>query len=795
VRGRIAWARWGRGLGVAALLLALAIGLGAFVPKRLPEARLPSRVLARPHRIVPGQGVEATHLEDRLQRLGYRRTRSREPGLGEYFLGESRVVIQRREFEGPKGAVAPARYELRLAGGDRVTAIRDERGQERAEALLDPETVGALADDAPVDRVLVRLGELPRHLLDAVLVVEDRRFHEHHGLDLRRTGGALLANLRAKRVRQGGSTITQQLVKNVFLTHERSVVRKLREAWLALRVERAHDKDEILEAYLNTIYLGQRGPVSVVGVEAAARHYFGHSARTLRLEESALLAGMIRGPGFYSPFTDPERALARRNRVLEMMAEAGLVSADEAAAAAKRPLGDVETPPAAAPRPAWFLAKLERDFAAELPGLDLQRDRVVVFSGLDAELQLAAEGAVRRGVEQLEAAFPRVRRKNSPLQAALVALEPRSGAILAYVGGRSWGESQFDRVAQARRQPGSAFKPVVLLAALARGAGGAPAFTLASLLADEPLEVDTPQGAWRPANYEKEFRGPITLRRALEDSVNVPFVRVTLALGPEAIVETARRMGIESPLEPVPSLALGAGEVSPLELARAYALLANGGERVAVRSAFHVLDLDGRPLHEAAALAERAFDPAEVALVTSALEGAVNRGTGYALRELGYRGPVAGKTGTTNDGRDAWFVGYTPELAAAVWVGFDDGTPLGLTGARAALPIFGRFLLAALGSRGGRDFPEPPGLERVAIHEPTGLRAGFLCWGDSEWFLAGTAPSERCGPDWLAGERGPPPDAEPEAPPGAPRRRAPRDPVGRFFRVLGEIIEEAGRGR
>jgi penicillin-binding protein 1B len=771
-------------LGVGFVLAA-----GALVPKRLPEPTLPSRVLARPHRIAPGQSVEATRLEARLGRLGYRRTRSPEPGLGEYFRGEGRLVVQRREFLGPLGPVAPARFELRLRG-ERIAAIRDERGEERPDALLDPETLGALADDAPVDRVLVRLGELPRHLLDAVLVVEDRRFHEHHGLDLRRTGGALLANLRARGVRQGGSTITQQLVKNVFLTHERSVVRKLREAWLALRVERAHTKDEILEAYLNTIYLGQRGPVSVVGVEAAARHYFGHSARSLDLGESALLAGMIRGPGFYSPFTHPERARERRGRVLARMAKAGAISEEEAAAAAKRPLGSVEKPPAA-PRPAWFLAKLERDFAEELPGLDLREQRVVVFSGLDAELQLAAEAAVRRGVEQLEADFPRLRREDAPLEAALVALEPRSGAILAYVGGRSFAQSQFDRVAQARRQPGSAFKPVVLLAALVRGQGGAPAFTLASLLADEPLEVATPQGPWRPANYEKEFRGPITLRRALEDSVNVPFVRVALALGPEAIVETAHRMGIESPLEPVPSLALGAGEVSPLELARAYALLANGGERVAPRAAFHVTDLAGRPLHEAAPQLERAFDPAEVALVTSALEGAVNHGTGHALRELGYRGPVAGKTGTTNDGRDAWFAGYAPELAAAVWVGFDDGTPLGLTGARAALPIFARFLGAALGAEGGRDFVEPPGLERVAIHQPTGLRAGFFCWGSSEWFLAGTAPAERCGPDWFARRERPPapgPGAPGEAPP-PPRR----DPLGRFFRVLGEILEDGGR--
>jgi penicillin-binding protein 1B len=783
---RTTWARWGwaRRSGAVALALALLLGLGALVPKRLPEPVLPSRVLARPHRIVAGQSVEATHLIERLRRLGYRPTRAAEPEIGEYAEGEGRIVIGRREFAAPSGTVSPARIELRLGRGGRIAAIRGEGGGERPEALLDPEALGALADDAPVDRVWVRLGELPPHLIDAVLVTEDKRFHAHRGLDLRRTGGALLANVRARRVREGGSTITQQLVKNVFLSHERTVLRKLHEAWLALRVERAHGKDEILEAYLNTIYLGQRGPVSVVGVEAASRHYFGHSARTLSLEESALLAGMIRGPGLYSPSKRAERARERRNRVLARMAEAGRISAADADAAAKRPLGTVAAPPAA-PRPAWLLAKLERDLAAA--GVDPRDERVVVYTGLDAQLQLAAESAVRRGIEQLEAAFPRLVREDSPLQAALVALEPAGGAIVAYVGGRSFAASQFDRAEQARRQPGSAMKPIVLLAALARGEGGAPAFTLASLLADEPLEIDTPQGPWRPANYEKEFRGPITLRRALEDSVNVPFARVALALGPEAIVAAAERMGIESPLEPVPSLALGAGEVSPLELARAYALLANGGERVAVRAAFHVTDLAGESRWEAPPpVAERAFDPAEVALVTSALEGAVNRGTGHGLRALGYRGPVAGKTGTTNDGRDAWFVGYTPELVAAVWVGYDDGQPLGLTGARAALPIFGRFLSAALGAEGGRRFAEPPGLERVAIHEPSGLRAGFLCWGDREWFLAGTAPAERCGPSWLedaiARERREPP------PPGRERRR-PLDPVGDLLRVLGEILE------
>jgi penicillin-binding protein 1B len=779
-------AKWVWVAAGSGLALALAFGLGALVPKRLPEPTLQNRVLARPHRIAPGQDLAATHLVRRIERLGYRLTRSAAPGPGEYARGDDRIAIGRREFAGPEGVVPAASIEVRLSHG-RIAELRDEHGGELPEAWLEPEAVGSLAEDAPLDRVAVGLDSLPKHLIDAVLVVEDRHFRDHHGLDLVRIVGALFANLRAGAVREGGSTITQQLVKNVFLSHERTVLRKLREAWLALRVERAHTKDEILAAYLNTIYLGQRGAVSVVGVEAGARHYFGHSARTLDLAESALLVGMIRGPGFYSPFTHPDVARERRNQVLEMMAQEEVITAQQAAAAAKRPLGNVEKPPALA-RPRWFLAKIERDLASALPHLDLREDRVAVYTGLDADLQVAAESAVREGVEHLRAGYPRLRKSHAPLQAALVAIEPATGAVLAYVGGSRWAENQFDHVAQARRQPGSAFKPIVLLAALARRPDGAPAFTLASLLPDEPLELETPQGTWRPANYQKEFRGPITLRRALEDSVNVPFARVGLAIGPETIVDAARRMGIESPLDPVPSLALGAGEVSPLELARAYALLANGGERVAVRDVWRVTDADGKELYAERALREREFDPAEVALVVSALEGAVNRGTGAPLRDLGYRGPVAGKTGTTNDARDAWFVGFTPELVAAVWVGFDDGTPLGLTGAQAALPIFGRFLLSAIGPDGGAEFEEPPGLERVAIHEASGMRASFFCWGDDEWFLAGTAPSETCGPGWAREE-----PVAGESDDHRPRRPLPRDPVARFFQRLFRGLAEERR--
>jgi membrane carboxypeptidase/penicillin-binding protein len=327
----------------------------------------------------------------------------------------------------------------------------------------------------------------------------------------------------------------------------------------------------------------------------------------------------------------------------------------------------------------------------------------------------------------------------------------------------------------------------VALAALARGSDGRPAFTLASVLSDEPLSLETPTGLWEPANYGGEFRGTVTLRQAIEDSVNIPFARVGIAIGPEQIVRTAQRMGIEAPLTAVPSLALGTSEVSPLEMAAAYALLANGGSRVEPRSYRAVIDRSGAPIGARPPVAKREFAAAEVAIVTSALQGVVDRGTGHALRDSGFEGPMAGKTGTTNDSRDAWFIGYTPELVAAVWVGFDDGTSLGLTtGSGAALPIFTDFVLASLGREGGADFEEPEGLETVMIEEASGRRAGLFCWGHPELFLTGTAPEERCGPDWFADKPKPSDEAAAHGDTRQQRRRG--GSGGGFFQRLRNIV-------
>ncbi len=764
-------------IGVAILAL---LAVAASGPIALPKLAVASRILSRPHRVLPGQSLKHSDLVGRLRRQGYRQIESGVPRPGEFRHGRGQLILHRRSFVGAVAADGEGPVTIHVDWRGNLRSIVDQRARPLSSLLLEPEVVGTFHGPSREDRHLVRLEAVPRHLVDAVLTVEDRRFFEHAGLDLRRLAGAMLANLRAGRVVQGGSTLTQQLVKNLYLDDARTLTRKLREAWLALRLERSHDKTEILEAYLNTIYLGQHGSVSVRGIDAASRHYFGKRVEEVSLSEAALLAGLIRGPGLYSPYRDPEAARARRDRVLGMLLETEHITSEEYVVALADPLGVLSEPPQPVTAP-YFAARVEREVREALPDADLAREGWTVYTGLDASLQYFAQRAVRRGVERLEADFPELLREHSPLQAAMVVMDPRNGEILALVGGRDWGSSQFDRATQARRQPGSVFKPIVALAALSRGPEGVPPFTLASVLEDEPLEIETPEGPWAPENYDGEFRGRTNLRTAIERSINVPVARLGLALGPQRIIETARRIGIESRLAAVPSLALGAFELTALEVARAYAVLASEGYRTKPLAYRRVVDAEGTTLAALTPERVRVYDPAETALVTSALRGAVDHGTGRGLRWRGYRGPAAGKTGTTNGFRDAWFVGYTPALVAVVWVGFDDGASLELPGARAALPIFAEFIVATLGPEGGASFETPAGVEFVRVNKASGLRAGWGCTGRQEIFLTGTAPTGKCTPIWarITGGRSRDEHAAAEAPDVDARRPpAPRAPSG-----------------
>ncbi len=638
--------------------------------------------------------------------------------LGFVAIGTEAIV--RARLVPPADRIPTALYTRPVPWG------RD--GERRA-----PVAIGTPGGTAVERRIPVRLSEVPDHLVQAVLAVEDRRFYQHHGLDVRRIAGALLANVKAGGITQGGSTITQQLAKNLFLSASRTPLRKLREAAMALVLEIRYDKPTILEAYLNEIYLGQDADRGIHGVGAAARYYFGKGAGKITLAESALLAGMISAPNRYVPTRNPESARERRDLVLKLLADQERIPRSVAERASRTGL-PTRTFGGSAIDGRYF-----RDFTlATLPDR-LPGRGMAVYTTLDATLQRAAERAVRSGLD---------RSAMSGAEAALVAIDPRNGEVLAMVGGRDYGASQFNRAALARRQPGSAFKPVVALAALERWEGHDPAFTLASMVEDEPLRVDTPKGPWEPGNYDGQFRGPVTVREAMEQSLNVPFARIGLTIGPERIVATARRLGIASPLHAVPSLALGSSEVTPLELVRAYGVLAAGGDlaspRVVLGQARYGAELDAAPGAEVA----RVVDPATAYLVTSTLEGVVTRGTGRALNQDGRFGNIAGKTGTSNDWRDAWFIAYSPSLVVGVWVGFDDGRSLRLTGAGAALPIVARFLADA-----GSD------AESESFEVPEGISEGYVTLADAdcgsrEIFLEGTEPPDGgCGmeqPSWDA---------------------------------------------
>jgi len=815
--GRAGRARHGgrRGLGVwralAVSLALLAFGGGVFVTRavvrldRVVRARfegrlftVPSRVYSAPTMLSAGLDVRTIALRDTLRRLGYRESAEGEVGTpGTTAWASDRVLVHLRGFEHPTRAEAPRRIEITLSGSD-IDGIRDlETGREMAVALLEPETVGAYYGPEHEQRELVRVGAVPRHLIDAILAVEDQRFEEHGGIDWVRVLGAAWANVRAGSIQQGGSTLTQQLVKNFFLTPDRTLGRKLQEAAMSVLVETRYEKDKILEAYLNEIYLGQRGSTSIHGVGEAAHFYFGKPVHLLRVEDSALLAALIRNPGGVNPFKHPESARKRRDLVLDLMHDQGRIDDATYAAARSAPLDLAD--PAGEPRDTrYFLDSLRAQLPEVYDREVLATAGLRIFSTLDVRLQRAAAKAVSEGLADLEKRFPELRPKGatreerlaSSLQACLVALRPQTGEVLALVGGRDYGESQFDRCTQSRRPAGSSFKPFVYAAALEAG-GGSPVITLASILDDSPLAVRTASGSWRPVNYDRQFHGAVSVRRAIEQSFNVATARLGQQVGIARVVDVARRVGITTRLDPYPALALGAADVTPLEMARAYATFANGGVRPEVLLFEDVADERGRTLERRRVESARALDAGTAFLTVSLLEGVVDRGTGRALRSAGFIGPIAGKTGTSQESKDLWFAGFTPDLVAVVWVGFDEPRQMRHAAASIALPIWLRFLKDATGTRVAGSFPRPPSVQVAEIDPETGALALEGCpRRQPEFFLAGTEPRAVCPGDsfpfFARGEEASGESGAPREPGGAREER--HDESGAFGRFLGRLF-------
>ncbi|NNL86095.1 MAG: PBP1A family penicillin-binding protein [Myxococcales bacterium] len=708
--------------------------------------RVPSRVYSAPTVLYPGLDTERTGLRDTLTQLAYReRPAGQVHEPGQFSWSDGRLTMFRRAFSHPSRPEPPREVGIRIIEGE-ISGMRDlESDREIGAFVLEPVPVGAYFGPDREQRELVRLSEVPRHLIDAILAVEDQRFLEHPGIDLRRVLGAVLVNLRAGKIRQGASTLTQQLVKNFFLTPERSFKRKLNEAAMSLIVEARYDKEAILESYLNEIYLGQRGATAVHGVGEASLHYFGKSPDKLRLSESALIAAIIQSPNGLSPYRQSEAATRRRNLVLRLMYEQARIDTDQLAEASAQDLGLAKL--RRDPREArYFLDMLRRQLPEFYDSEVLTSEGLRVYATIDLRIQRIAARVLREELERLEKLIPDAGGEpRPPLQGCLVALRPQTGEVLALVGGRSYADSQYDRCTQARRPSGSVFKPFVYTAAL-EPASGRPTITLASRLDDHPFEVKSGGQLWKPANYDRSFRGEVDVRSALEQSLNVATARLGNQVGIDRVIDVARRLGIESPLPNVPSLAIGTADLAPIELARAYATLANGGIRPQIRSFEDIVEPDGRTLARQAIDFERVLDAGTAFLTTSLLEGVVNRGTAARLRSMGIDGPVAAKTGTSDDERDAWFAGFTPEMVAVVWIGFDEPRSIGLPASRSALPVWGRFMKEVTGGNVRGAFVPPPDVVQLNVDPLTGHLAEFGCpRSQGEFFLRGTEPVERCG--------------------------------------------------
>jgi penicillin-binding protein 1B len=738
--------KWFAALLVAAAIAALpVVALVTYTTVELArfaraESRQATLLYSEGQRLAPGLALRPIDLAGTLARLRYRQSVGAPAVAGEFRRTGPDWEIYARGLAGPRHSRRAERVRL-ATRNDRITAVwRDGKPVDAVE--LEPEVLTAV-EVRPGEAVRpVRLADVPLPLIEAVLAAEDHRFFEHAGVDVRGLIRAAWANWRAGRITQGGSTLTQQLVKNRLLTPRRTMLRKLREAWLAAVIEVVYAKPRILEAYLNEIYLGQVGPTAIRGVGSAARAYFHTEIHQLTLAESALLAGMIRAPNTYSPIVNGARARERRDVVLARMHELGRITAQDLEAARREPVRAYADRSSGQVAP-YFVDYARQDVEARLGG-DVADGSGRVVTTLDRTLQRFAEGAVARGLDRLESAYPRLRRaqRTERLEVAMVVVEPATGAVRALVGGRDYQASQFNRALLARRQPGSAFKPFVYAAALTGRGGDRPSFTAATIVDDSPLTLDVGNDTWTPRNYEDRYAGPVTVRRALELSLNAATVRVAQAVGVAAVVDEARALGITSPLAAVPAAALGAFEVTPVELAAAYLPFVDGGRRPpGLRAVARAWDADGADLDVSEGESAQVMTPAEAYLMTSLLQGVIDEGTGAAARDLGVTGAVAGKTGTTNDGRDAWFVGYTPTLLALVWVGFDNGTPHRLSGAQAALPIWADFMKQAIDAYGAPPFPVPAGITTAVIDTTNGKLANRYCpLVARESFLAGTEP-------------------------------------------------------
>jgi penicillin-binding protein 1B len=744
------------------------VQFAALIDERLHGERqtvLP-RVFARPLELRRGQSLSDRQLIDRLNDLGYaQRITLQKPG--EFAVGNGAVSLLPRGAE-LKGQVVRVVFQRPAATPVAVNAVSRrppprpvdrvlqlELGNHPMERLtLDAPVLSSLVNGEREKRRPVALNVIPQRMTQAVLAIEDRRFYEHPGVDPIGMLGAMLSYATGRRAYlAGGSTITQQLVRNVFLPkfgmslHEaraRSAKRKLLEIWVSIILTERASKDEILEMYLNDIPLGQRGSFAVYGVAEASRLFFGKDVSNVTLAEAATIAGVIQSPSALSPFTNPERSKERRHVVLQAMVDAGYIDQEAADRASREPLAIVQRAlEAEAP---YFVDYVSQTLADQYSRLAAAPNQALdVFTTLDLHLQRVAQDAVRDGLTKVDEMLAR-RKRRGKAEAALIAVDPRNGEILAFVGGRSYNLSQYNRAIVSRRQPGSVFKPFVYLSAFEQAINeGRHDVTPATITNDEPETFEFGNQFWTPENYEKQYDGPITYRHALAHSRNLGTIHVAQAAGYDHVANLWKSLGIGNPPKPYPSIALGVFEATPYEIATAYTIFPNQGTVRPLKNILRLTSGGKDVLRPPEPKPRRIARPETTFLVTNMMRSVLNEGTAASARSAGFTLDAAGKTGTTNDLRDAWFAGFTPELLTVVWVGFDDNQPLGLSGSQAALPIWTQFMKAALAGHANVPFDVPNAIAFVTIDPLTGLLATPACPKTfTEAFLPGTEPTTTC---------------------------------------------------
>ncbi len=668
----------------AVLLACWMVYLDAVVTSRFEGRRfeVPSRVYARPLELYDGAGVSSGALERELALSGYRKGDGTKPGS--YRRNGGHFIISTRGFRFPDGVEPRRKLSLNIYS-DRIQDFRVSSGDSSAIVRLEPARIGGIYPAHKEDRILVRLDEVPALLPKALMAVEDRKFYDHFGIAPASIGRALLANMRAGRVVQGGSTLTQQLVKNFFLTRDQTLLRKGNEALMSILLELHYEKDDILETYLNEVYLGQAGTRSINGFGLASQFYFGESLKDLDVHQIALLVGMVKGPSYYNPRRHPERATQRRNLVISEMEDAGLIDASKAARARGLSLGLSAKPSYSENRYPAYIDLVRRHLARDYKEQDLRSEGLRIFTTLNPAIQYAAEYAVTDTLPRLAKGATA-----KALEATLVVTAKDTGEVLALVGGKDPQYAGFNRALDANRPIGSLIKPFTYLAALEQP----DRYTLMTPVLDKSFTLEFDDGRrWQPKNYDGEERGDVPLHRALSKSYNLPAVRVGLDVGIPAVSKTLRAFGVVTPISEYPSMLLGSVAMSPVTVAQIYQGLATSGFNTPLRTIREVTGPGGEALSRYNLEVDQVADPAAVHLVQYAMQETMQEGTG---RSAYYSVPkeltLAGKTGTTDDGRDSWFAGFSGDLLAVAWVGRDDNGPTALTGATGALPVWSRFM-------------------------------------------------------------------------------------------------------